>query len=156
MINVKLCTPAIPLWFPKKWLFSFFILEKQLASQYMFLIKSNFLLLCISFLFSINQHLYSHDRFSKNIKPILCKQKLVNKNIKNFVWCPKQYILGFFILENQLANILDRGFLFLASQNIFLVKSELSLTTYLFLLFYKSTSLLSRLFLKNIQIFLWK
>ena len=29
----------------------------------------------------------------------------------------------------------------LASQNIFLVKSELSITTYLFLVFYKSTSL---------------
>jgi hypothetical protein len=36
------------------------------------------LLLRISFLFSINQHLYSHNRFSKNIKPFLCKQKLVN------------------------------------------------------------------------------
>ncbi len=35
------------------------------------------------------------------------------KNIKNFVWFPKQYLLGFFILEKQLANIPDRGFLFL-------------------------------------------
>jgi hypothetical protein len=35
------------------------------------------------------------------------------KNIKNFVWFPKQYLLGFFLLEKQLANILDRGFLFL-------------------------------------------
>ena len=35
------------------------------------------------------------------------------KNIKNFVWFPKQYLLGFFILEKQLANILDKGFLFL-------------------------------------------
>ena len=35
-------TPAIRLWFPKKWL-----------------------LLCISFLFSIDRQLYSHDRFSK-------------------------------------------------------------------------------------------
>jgi hypothetical protein len=35
------------------------------------------------------------------------------KNIKNFVWFPKQYLLGFFILEKQLANITDRGFLFL-------------------------------------------
>ncbi len=34
------------------------------------------------------------------------------KNIKNFVWFPKQYSLGFFILEKQLANIPDRGFLF--------------------------------------------
>ncbi len=35
------------------------------------------------------------------------------KNIKNFVSFPKQYLLGFFILEKQLANISDRGFLFL-------------------------------------------
>ena len=35
------------------------------------------------------------------------------KNIKNFVWVPKEYLLGFFILEEQLANILDRGFLLL-------------------------------------------
>ncbi len=56
-------------------------------------------------MFSINQHLYSHDCFSKNIKPFLCKQKLVNKNIENFVWFPKQYLLGFFILDKQLTNI---------------------------------------------------
>ncbi len=35
------------------------------------------------------------------------------KNIENFVWFPKQYLLGFFILEKQLINISDRGFLFL-------------------------------------------
>ncbi len=37
------------------------------------------------------------------------------KNIKNFVRFPKQYLLGFLILENQLANIPDRGFLFLCN-----------------------------------------
>ncbi len=36
----KMQTPAIPFLFPKKWLFSFFILEKQLSSQNIFLIKS--------------------------------------------------------------------------------------------------------------------
>ncbi len=35
------------------------------------------------------------------------------KNIENFVWFFREYLLGFFILEKQLANILDRGFLFL-------------------------------------------
>ncbi len=45
-------------------------------------------------------------------------------------WFPKKWLFGFFILEKQLA-----------SQNIFLVKSELSLTTHLFLVLYKSTSL---------------
>ncbi len=82
---MKSCTPAIPLWFPKKWLFGFFILEKQLASQYMFLVKSvSFFILekqlasqniflvkselflqHISFLFSINQRRYNHNCFSK-------------------------------------------------------------------------------------------
>ncbi len=42
---------------------------------------------------------YSHDCFVKNIE--------------NFVWFPKQYLLGFFILEKQFANNPDRGFLFL-------------------------------------------
>jgi hypothetical protein len=41
------------------------------------------------------------------------QSQLFLKNIKNFVWFPKQYLLGFFILEKQLANIPDRGFPFL-------------------------------------------
>ncbi len=41
------------------------------------------------------------------------------KNIENFVWVPKEYLLGFFILEKQLAKISDRGFLFL--RNTFLL-----------------------------------
>jgi hypothetical protein len=41
------------------------------------------------------------------------ESQLFLKNIKNFVWFPKQSFSGFFILEKQLANILDRGFLFL-------------------------------------------
>ncbi len=45
-------------------------------------------------------------------------------------WFPKKWLFGFFILEKQLA-----------SQNIFLIKSKLSLTTYLFLVFYKTTLL---------------
>ncbi len=36
----KMQTPAIPFWFPKKWLFGFLFLEKQLSSQNMFLGKS--------------------------------------------------------------------------------------------------------------------
>jgi hypothetical protein len=46
------------------------------------------------------------------------------KNIKNFVWVPKEYLLGFCILEKQLANIFDRGFLFL--RNTLLLYSLLS------------------------------
>ncbi len=80
---------------------------------------------------------YSHDHFSKISKTFFVKKLipyktyiqedhlflalygstsiqswLFLKNIENFVWFPKQYLLGFFIFEKQLANILDRGFLF--------------------------------------------
>ncbi len=41
------------------------------------------------------------------------QSRMFLKNIENFVWFPKQYLLGFFILEKQLANIPDGGFLFL-------------------------------------------
>jgi hypothetical protein len=41
------------------------------------------------------------------------ESRLFLKNIKNFVWFPKQYLFGFFILERQLSNIPDRGSLFL-------------------------------------------
>ncbi len=51
-----------------------------------------------------------------------------------------RYLLGFFILEKQLF-----------SQDMFLVRSELSITAYLFLVLYRSTSLQSLLFLKNIK-----
>jgi hypothetical protein len=61
------------------------------------------------------------------------------------LWFPKQCLLGFFILEKQLA-----------SQNMLLVRSELSITEYLFLVFTRSISLQSLSFLKNIETFLWK
>ncbi len=80
---------------------------------------------------------YSNDRFSKKLRTFFVKKMnlyktyvqedqlfialygsttiqslLFLKNIKNFVWFPKQYLWVFFILEKQLANILDWGFLF--------------------------------------------
>jgi hypothetical protein len=58
---------------------------------------------------------------------------------------PEQCLLGFFILEKQLN-----------SQDMFLVRSKLSITAYLFLVLYKSTSLQSLSFLKNIETFLCK
>ncbi len=52
------------------------------------------------------------------------------------------------------------GFLYfrehLASQDMFLVRSKLSITVYLFLVLYRSTSLQSLLFLKNIKTYLCK
>ncbi len=68
----KMQTRAITLWFPEQCLLSFFILEKQLASKDMFLIRSelsNFLLLHIFFLYYIDLHPYSHYCFSKISRP---------------------------------------------------------------------------------------
>ncbi len=56
-----------------------------------------------------------------------------------------RYLLGFFILEKQLF-----------SQDMFLVKSKFSITAYLFLVLYRSMSLQSLSFLKNIETFLCK
>ncbi len=56
-----------------------------------------------------------------------------------------RYLLGFFILEKQLIY-----------QDMFLIRSELSITAYLFLVLYRSTSLQSLSFLKNIKTFLCK
>ncbi len=61
------------------------------------------------------------------------------------LWFSEQCLLGFFILEKQLA-----------SQNVFLIRSELSITAYLFLVLYRSTSLQSLSFLKNIKTFVCK
>ncbi len=61
------------------------------------------------------------------------------------LWFPEQCLLGFFILEKQLAI-----------QDMFLVGSKLSITVYLFLVLYRSTSLQSHSFLKNIEYFLCK
>ncbi len=83
---------------------------------------------------------YSHDRFSKITRTFFVKKlipyktyvrddqlflalygstiiqsRLFLKNIKNYVWFPKQYLLGIFFLVKQLANIPDRGFLFLCN-----------------------------------------
>jgi hypothetical protein len=58
---------------------------------------------------------------------------------------PEQCLLGFFILEKQLA-----------SQDMFLIRSELSIIAYFFLVLYRSTSLQSLLILKNIKTFLCK
>jgi hypothetical protein len=107
---------------------------------------------------------YSHDRFSKILRTFFVKKMipyetyvredqlflalyasttiqslLFLKNIKNFVWFPKQYLLGFFILEKQLANISDRGFLFLRDTillySLLLWRESLFSTVYTLLLY---------------------
>ncbi len=65
----KMWTPAITLWFPAQCFLGFYILEKQLASQNMFLIRSQLLLFHISFLYCIDLHPYSQYHFSKISKP---------------------------------------------------------------------------------------
>ncbi len=62
-------TPAIPLWFPEKCLFRFFILEKQLASQNMFLVRSKLSITTYLFLVFYRSHLYSHNHFLKISTP---------------------------------------------------------------------------------------
>ncbi len=57
----------------------------------------------------------------------------------------RNIFLGFFILQKQLA-----------SQGMFLMRSELSITAYFFLALYVYTALQSRSFLKNIKNFLCK
>ncbi len=53
------------------------------------------------------------------------------KNIENFLWFPKQYLLGFIILEKQLAIIPDRGFLFLRNTLLLYSLSSYSRTEWL-------------------------
>ncbi len=65
----KMQTPEITLWFPEQCLLGFFILEKQLASQDTFLVRSKLLLLHISFLYCIDLHPYNHYCFSKISRP---------------------------------------------------------------------------------------
>jgi hypothetical protein len=77
-------TFAITLWFSEKCLSHFFIFEKQLASQ------NIFLLLCVAFLLCMDLQPYSHDCYLKILR--LC---LISKTI----------LIGFFILEKKLANI---------------------------------------------------
>ncbi len=68
-----------------------------------------------------------------------------NANTGNHTLISWTMLIGFFILEKQLV-----------SQDMFLVRSKLSITAYLFLVLYRSTSLQSLLFLKNVETFLCK
>ncbi len=109
----------------------------------MYFKRPNTLLLCI-FLFCIFL-LYRADLQVEVQIRILLKDKYVElcqkyKHRQSHFNFLKQCLLGVFILEKQLA-----------SQDMFLVKSKLSITAYLFLVLYRFTSLQSLLFLKNIE-----
>ena len=68
-----------------------------------------------------------------------------NANTGNHTLISWTILIGFFFLEKQLA-----------SQDMFIIRSELSTTAYIFLVLYRSTSLQSLSFLKNIETFLCK
>jgi hypothetical protein len=71
-------TPATPLRFPEQCLLGFFILEKQLASQDMFLVRSKFSITAHLFLVLYRSTSLQSLSFLKNIETFLCKMKLVN------------------------------------------------------------------------------
>ncbi len=72
-LRINIGNPAIPLWFPKKWLFGFFILKKQLASQNMFLVKSELFITTYLFLVFYRSATLQSWVFLKNIDNFLCK-----------------------------------------------------------------------------------
>jgi hypothetical protein len=77
----------------RKFFLGFFILQKQW--------DPNFPLLCITFLLCMDVQPYSHDFFSKISRTLF-------DFLNNTSWVS-------FFLKKQLANILDRGFLFLCN-----------------------------------------
>ncbi len=66
----KMQTPAIKLWFPEQWLLGFFILEKQLASQDMFLIRSKLSITAYLFLVLYRSTSLNYFCFSKISRPL--------------------------------------------------------------------------------------
>ncbi len=136
-IVLKMRTPLNSYWVTLSWS----------ASQCVYFIKPNTLLLII-FLFCIFL-LYRADPPVEVQIRILLKDKYVklfkNANTGNPTLISWTMFIGFFILEKQLV-----------SQDMFLMRSELSITAYLFLVLYRSTSLQSLSFLKNTETFLCK
>ena len=152
----------------------FFILKKQLASQNMFLLKSE---LSITTSHDTNRTTYTCFAWAGGTESRLAQLRGSNRGQWFFVWgsflwqahhYPNQgrtalmeaaivskmqtpaiilwfFLLSFFILEKQLA-----------SQNMFLTRSKLSITPYLFLVLYRSTASQSQSFVKNIKSFLCK
>ncbi len=72
-LRINIGNPAIPLWFPKKWLFCFFILKKQLASQNLFLVKSKLSITTYLFLVFYRLTTLQSRSFLENINNFLCK-----------------------------------------------------------------------------------
>ncbi len=83
--HVKMQTTAITLWFPvhsfsENFLLGFFIWEKWLAGQTMFLVKSKLSITMYLFLVFNRSTTVQSPLFRKNIENFLCTQKLVNNH----------------------------------------------------------------------------
>ncbi len=144
-IVLNMRTPFDFLWavFMKK---SYWVTLVWSDSWCVYFVRPNTLLLCI-FLFCIFLLYHTDPQVEVQIR-ILHKEAAIASKMQTpaiTLWFPEQWLLGFFILEKQLA-----------SQNVFLIRSKLSFTAYLFLVLYRSTSLQSLLFLKSIKTFLCK
>ncbi len=113
-------------------------------SRCVYFIRPNTLLLCI-FLFCIFLLYCADPQVEVQIRISLKDKYLKMRTPAITLWFPEQCLLGVFILEKQLA-----------SQDMFLTRSELSITAYLFLVLYRSTSLQSLMCLRNIETFLCK
>ncbi len=88
------------------------------------------------------------DKFEEQVRILLKDKQLKlcqNTNTANHTLIKEKILLGFSILQKQLDN-----------QGIFLIRSKFSVTAYLFLALYGSTTLQSRSFLRNIKNFLCK
>ncbi len=150
-IVLKIRTPFDFLWAvsTKK---SYWVPLSRSASQCVYYLRPNTLLLCISLfcIFLLNR---TDPQIEVQIR-ILLKDKYVklfqNANTGNHTMfsCTqflRNFYLSFFILEKHLA-----------SQGMFLIRSKLSNTAYLFLALFGSTALQSWLILKNIETLLCK
>ncbi len=84
----------------RKFLLGFIILQKQWDPNFCYCVSLSCFVLIYNHTVTMVSHKYRE----------LC-----------LIWFPKQYLLGFFVLDKQLANIPDRGFLFL--QNTLLLYS---------------------------------
>ncbi len=102
----------------------------------------------VEFMVEVQIRILLMDKVEVQVRILLRDDKLKscqNTNTANHTLIKEKFLLGFFILQKQLA-----------SQSMFLMRSKLSITGYLFLALYGSTSLQSWSFLNNIKNFLCK
>ncbi len=102
----------------------------------------------VEFIVEVQIRIFLMDKVEVQVRILLRDKQLKlcqNTNTINHTLIKEKIILGFFILQKQLAN-----------QGIFLMRSKLFINVYLFLALYVSITLQSRSFLKNIKNFLCK